>query len=192
MELAEAFLFACRKHAGAHKKGTTSPFIYHPLAVAALVLKYGGSEDQAKAALLHDTIADGDLSIAELRDRFGEPTARLVATFADPPVTPEVAADWQKLRQAYLVKLSQQTTEALLVVACEELHEITELLNDFRRHGAAVWQRYPVSAGIVYWYFRELLILFRYHLTGEKFEPIIADYAQAVRRFKDSLFEGRP
>src|SRR6185312_2038802 len=107
-------------HQGTLKKGTRYPFLYHPLAVASLVLKYGGNEAQARAALLHDTIAEPGVTRPMISDRFGAEVARLAYTFADPETPREIQRDWQKLRQAYLEKLAQADDDALLVVACEE------------------------------------------------------------------------
>jgi (p)ppGpp synthase/HD superfamily hydrolase len=42
-------------HAGQLRKGTDTPYIEHPLAVAGLVNEYRGDNDQFTAALLHDT-----------------------------------------------------------------------------------------------------------------------------------------
>lgn len=51
-----ALAYAARFHAGQRRKGTRIPYIAHPLAVASIVLEYGGNEDEAIAALLHDVI----------------------------------------------------------------------------------------------------------------------------------------
>ena len=50
--------YAREVHAGDTRKGTAIPYLSHLLAVAALVLEHGGSEDQAIAALLHDAAED--------------------------------------------------------------------------------------------------------------------------------------
>jgi (p)ppGpp synthase/HD superfamily hydrolase len=55
---AEAVAYAADAHAGQVRKGTSIPYISHPLAVSALVLEHGGDEDQAIAALLHDVLED--------------------------------------------------------------------------------------------------------------------------------------
>lgn len=190
MKLTEAFALATEIHEGAVKKGTTYPYLYHPLAVASLVLKHGGNEAQVQAALLHDTIADERLKPETIRQRFGVEVQRLAYAFEDPQVSPEVARDWQKLRQAYLDKLGTQSDDALLVVACEELHELGELLNDLRRAGAETWQRYPVPASAVYWYFRELLVLFHRRLTESRYQGVVTEFGSLVRKFKAGLFDG--
>ncbi len=55
---AEALTYAAAAHAGQTRKGTSIPYISHPLAVSALVIENGGSETQAIAALLHDVLED--------------------------------------------------------------------------------------------------------------------------------------
>ena len=57
--LATAFAHACEVHAGQARRGNGIPYISHVMAVSALVLEAGGTEDEAIAALLHDTLEDG-------------------------------------------------------------------------------------------------------------------------------------
>lgn len=45
-------------HANQKRKGSDEPYIGHLLSVASLVLQYGGREDEAIAALLHDAVED--------------------------------------------------------------------------------------------------------------------------------------
>src|SRR5262249_38696558 len=55
------------------------------LAVAATVLEYGGDEDLAIAALLHDSVEDqgGKARLDDVRTRFGEGVARIVEACSD-------------------------------------------------------------------------------------------------------------
>ncbi len=59
-----ALSLALEAHAGQIRKGTENalglplPYITHPVAVATLVQRYGGNEDQVIAALLHDVLED--------------------------------------------------------------------------------------------------------------------------------------
>lgn len=65
----EALLYAARVHALQRRKGTTIPYITHPLAVAAIVGEGGGDEDEIIAALLHDAVEDqgGAARLADIR-----------------------------------------------------------------------------------------------------------------------------
>ena len=56
--LGEANRLAGELHRGQVRKGTAIPYISHLYAVAALVLEWGGDEDAAIAALLHDAVED--------------------------------------------------------------------------------------------------------------------------------------
>src|SRR4030095_10333191 len=75
-----ALLYATHVHGGQVRKGTTIPYVAHLLAVAATVLEYGGDEDLAIAALLHDSVEDqgGSARLADIRHRVCEPAARSV------------------------------------------------------------------------------------------------------------------
>jgi hypothetical protein len=53
----DAIVFASGLHRTQRRKGTNLPYMSHLLAVTALVLEHGGTEDQAIAALLHDAVA---------------------------------------------------------------------------------------------------------------------------------------
>ena len=60
----------------------------HLMSVSALVLEHGGTEDQAIAGLLHDAVEDapagqGGAVLAEIRERFGDAVADMVAACSD-------------------------------------------------------------------------------------------------------------
>lgn len=191
MNLQSAFDFASQHHSGQNKKGTEIPFIYHPMAVASLVLKYGGSEAQAQAALLHDTIGDASVTQDGIAQKFGAEVARLTFAFADPeiPGGPQNPG-WRDLKKAYLGKLRTLDETALLVVACEELHDGTELLLDLKHKGAEIWKRYPVHGMEVFWYYKELLQIFLHGLKGPRYQPLVGDFGSFVRALKDVTLEG--
>jgi (p)ppGpp synthase/HD superfamily hydrolase len=54
--LPAALDYAALHRDGQLRKGTNIPYLAHLLGVCALVLDYGGDEDQAIAGLLHDVI----------------------------------------------------------------------------------------------------------------------------------------
>ncbi len=70
----DALTFAAELHDKQFRKGTATPYVAHLLSVAGIVLDYGGAEDEAIAALLHDSVEDqGGAETAEaIRARFGE------------------------------------------------------------------------------------------------------------------------
>jgi len=75
-----AFLLAADKHAGQTRKASTIPYIAHLMGVASLTLEFGGDEDMAIAALLHDAVEDcgGMPMLKEVQRRFGSRVAKIV------------------------------------------------------------------------------------------------------------------
>lgn len=84
--LLSAATFAAHKHRAQRRKDAdATPYINHPLAVAAVLAEEGGVRDPEllAAALLHDTLEDTETSCEELRGRFGERIADVVAEVTD-------------------------------------------------------------------------------------------------------------
>src|SRR5437870_13411448 len=75
-----ALLYATHVHGGQVRKGSSTPYVAHLLAVAATVLEYGGDEDLAIAALLYDSVEDqgGKARLADVANRVGPRVARIV------------------------------------------------------------------------------------------------------------------
>lgn len=83
--IAHAATFAAKAHAAVAqvRKYTGEPYIVHPKAVAALVAEAGGDEAMVAAAWLHDVVEDTEVSLATLRDLFGDDVANLVFWLTD-------------------------------------------------------------------------------------------------------------
>jgi hypothetical protein len=178
--LADALRLAIEAHADQKWRDGETPYITHPLAVSALVLRFGGDEEQAAAALVHDAL--------EVAPRLTPGIERLAQAFADPPGT---AGDWQSQKRAYLEKLRGLDERALLVVGAEELHEITDLLLELRQKPPRqVWARYPAHAMNMAWYFKEILSILHSRLKAERARGLVAELAAAVRQLGAQVFEG--
>src|SRR5215813_2862646 len=100
-----AILYATHVHGGQVRKGTTTPYVAHLLAVAATVLEYGGDEELAIAALLHDSVEDqgGKARLDDVRNRFGDGVARIVEACSDSLADTgkgERKAGWRERKEA--------------------------------------------------------------------------------------------
>jgi GTP pyrophosphokinase len=72
-----AYEFAVRAHAS-QKRLSGEPYIIHPLHVAKLLHEMGFDSQVIAAALLHDTVEDTGVELAEISQRFGPEIAALV------------------------------------------------------------------------------------------------------------------
>ena len=72
-----------RAHEGQVRKYTGDDYIVHPIAVAEMVERHGGSEDQVCAALLHDVVEDTQYTLADINANFGHEVTTLVQWLTD-------------------------------------------------------------------------------------------------------------
>lgn len=163
--LSEATAFALTLHAEQRRKGTDIPYIAHLLSVAALVLEHGGDEELAIAGLLHDAVEDcGAEHEAVIEARFGARVAAVVRDCTDADTFPK--PPWQARKQAYLDHLETASADALLVSACDKLHNARAIATDLRTHGPAVFTRFKAGQAGTLWYYRALADLFARRLPG--------------------------
>jgi len=152
-----AFLFAAEKHAGQARKGSTIPYVAHLMGVASLVLEFGGDEDLAIAALLHDVVEDcgGIPMLKEVRRRFGSRVAKIVDGCTDSNTNPK--PPWRERKETYLKHLKKADTGTRLVSAADKLNNVRSILSDHRDVGEAIWDRFNGGRDGTLWYYRALL-----------------------------------
>lgn len=147
----EALVLAAELHAGQRRKGGQVPFVSHLLAVSAIALEYGASEDEASAALLHDAIEDAPPTLGAdgvrrlIADRFGAAVLSIVegCTDTDQAVKPR----WRARKEAYIARLATAGPSVLLVSAADKLHNVRAIVRDYLGEGDAVFDRFTRDAG---------------------------------------------
>ena len=162
----EAFLHAHEMHRHQRRKKTERPYISHLMGVASIVLQYGGDEEQAIAALLHDVVEDcgGAPRLEEIREKFGERVARLVDGCTDTDQTPK--PPWRARKESYLQRVAGEEADVLLVSAADKLYNVREILMDLRENGPGVWERFSGRRDGSLWYYRELVKVFQKRACG--------------------------
>ena len=165
LKFVDALMLAVRVHDGQLRKGTEIPYVSHLLSVCALVLEDGGDEDEAIAALLHDTLEDHpqEVTKSDLERRFGARVADLVAACTDTP--PDYRggsrAPWQGRKDAYVKRLRKETYPLCRVALADKLHNTRAIVLDQRRLGDDVWGRFNATKEDELRYHRALVDAFR-------------------------------
>ncbi|MCW8088030.1 HD domain-containing protein [Sabulicella glaciei] len=179
--LSEASTLAFRLHAEQHRKSTTIPYIAHLMAVSALVLEHGGDQEQAVAALLHDAIEDcGPEHEGEIAARFGPRVAAIVRACTDADTFPK--PPWRARKEAYIAHLAKVEDDALLVSACDKLHNARAIVADLRALGPDMMERFTGGLEGTMWYYGALLEAFAARLgAGHR---LVADLAQEVQQMQ--------
>lgn len=156
MKFVEAVAYAADAHAGQVRKGTAIPYIEHPLGVASLVIKFGGSEDQAIAALLHDVVEDCDPVYGEkIQEVFGSRVASIVAQLTD-GVKDENGAkpDWRARKVKHLAALRDASPDVLLVMACDKIHNARSLRSELPLRGLNAYAKFRGGIDGTFWYLK--------------------------------------
>lgn len=186
---AAAFALAWAVHGTQWRKKTGIPYMAHVMSVAALALEHGADEDVAIAALLHDAVEDsedGEATREVIEDQFGERVARIVMTCSDAIAVPgKPKPDWHERKETYLHHLETDADDdALLVSACDKVHNARSILADLRTEGDAVWQRFTVTdPRAQLWYYTSVLDILRRRLPGaltDELGEIVAAIAARV------------
>ncbi len=175
-----AFAFAAEKHAGQVRKASTIPYIAHLMGVASLVLEFGGDENMAIAALLHDVVEDcgGEPMLTEVRRKFGIRVANIVEGCTDSYTVPK--PPWHDRKERYLRHLKHADGATRLVSAADKLNNVRSILADYRLIGDQIWERFNGGREATLWYYRALLEEF------QRMNPsrLIAEFALAVRELE--------
>jgi (p)ppGpp synthase/HD superfamily hydrolase len=157
----QALLYTCMIHSGQVRKASSIPYVAHLLSVAGLALEYGADEDEAIAALLHDAVEDagGKARAADIRQRFGERVAEIVAGCTDADTAPK--PPWQERKRTYIDGLEKAGASVRFVSCCDKLHNARSIVKDLRQHGERVWHKFQGGRDGSLWYYTTLCEAYR-------------------------------
>ena len=175
-EVFHAIELAACAHRGQVRKGSGVPYLIHPLNVAKLLIQEGCVEEVVVAGLLHDTVEDTDMELADIEAEFGPGVAALVAGASEP----DKAAPWEARKQHTIDSVPQAPLEVLWIICADKLDNICSLQEDLKRIGPALWTRFNRPKPAQGRYYRSLLEGLEKRLEGALVEQLRAEV--------DSLF----
>src|SRR5439155_6449654 len=145
---------AAKAHAGQVRKGTDIPYVAHPYAVGMMLARAGCSEEIVAAGILHDTVEDTDLTLAWIRDNFGERVALIVEGCTEPHHGRE---PWEARKAHTLEYLRTAPWEVRLVACADKLHNLRSIAAEREVAGEGVWERFKCGRAEQAWYYRGLV-----------------------------------
>lgn len=174
-----ALVFAAERHNDQLRKGTDIPYVSHLLGTCAVALEAGADEDEAIAALLHDTLEDGKATYDELVDLFGSRVAEIVRECSDTEAEPK--PPWRERKKAYIAGIAIHSASGNLVSNADKIHNATAILRDYREHGEALWARFKPDSDQL-WYYTQLVAAYRAvdSPLAEQLAIIVDDLVAAV------------
>lgn len=149
----EAILFATKAHEGQIRKGSSIPYIWHPLAVGRLLSDQGCTEDVVAAGVLHDLLEDTAASRDQIEERFGDRVARIVEGCSEP----DKSLPWEERKRHTLERLGGAPRDVRLVTAADKIDNLRSILVDQERLGDGVWCRFRRGPKKQEWYYRGIV-----------------------------------
>jgi GTP pyrophosphokinase len=191
----EAVEYAVAAHRSQRRKGSDIPYVAHVLAVSSLVLEMESSEDEAIAGLLHDVIEDvGADQDAVIEARFGHDVVAIVRANSDTDEIPK--PPWLARKEDYIAGIATKSPPALRVSIADKLHNARSILDDHRRYGNAIFDRFnslgegrfATRRDGVLWYYESLVKAFerRREGLGPGGAAKLADLAQTVAAMRSA------
>ena len=121
--LGAVLAWATARHASQRRTFDNAPFIVHPLEVASMLSARGYEDDVVAAGLLHDVVEQADASLADVRERFGERVADLVAAVTED----DGIADYDARKAALRERMAAAGPQAHAIYAADKIAKVREL-----------------------------------------------------------------
>src|SRR3954452_6256718 len=147
--LERALRWAAQCHQGQRRKGSDTPYIQHPMAVALILDRAGFPEDVVVAGLLHDVVEDTDATEDQVRTRFGPAVAELVRHATEIKLDAEGRKrPWLDRKRDHLEALASAPVEARAVALADKLHNLLSIELDLG-DGRPVWPAFNAERALV-------------------------------------------
>lgn len=179
-----ALIFASKAHRDQVRKGTDIPYIAHPIHVSLLLIRHGFNETLAIAGLLHDVVEDCDVSLQELKQRFGEKVAELVNAVTDPKGSTGEELPWEVRKAHKLAHLRTASPDVAALKAADAIHNARSILIDYHQVGDQVWKRFKRGPEQTLSYYDEIVALVKEKLADHS---IAQELEQTVTELRKSV-----
>jgi guanosine-3',5'-bis(diphosphate) 3'-pyrophosphohydrolase len=145
----DAYELLLGEHSGQRQKVNGRPYVEHPIRVATDVSEAGFEPEVVAAALLHDIVEDSEVTVDDLRDRFGDRVATLVEAMTDEgEVEP-----YERRKTLHRERVVTAGPEAAAIFAADKLNNVRALREAYAEQGEAVAGRFtqPLDTKLRVW-----------------------------------------
>ena len=147
----KAIEFATKAHEGQLRKGTSRPYIVHPIEVGDIVSTMTRDEEVISAAILHDTIEDCEgISQRILAQTFSERVASMVAQESE-----DKSRTWMERKRATIEHLRTASREVQMIGLADKLSNMRDIDRGYPIVGAELWNRFRMKdKNTIGWYYK--------------------------------------
>ena len=152
----EATLFAIEAHKGQTRKMSNTPYILHPLEVAAIAGTMTDELEVLAAAVLHDTVEDCNVDPYVIRDKFGSRVYALVmAETEDKMLDISLVDSWKTRKQDSLIVLENTKDRGVKILwLSDKLSNMRSFYRESEKSGGEfLTHLHQKDPKMQYWYF---------------------------------------
>ena len=187
-ELERTFDYVAFAHRNQVRKGTKIPYLIHLVRTWYYVQQMTEDLEEWKAALLHDTLEDTDVTEDELRREFGDSVAELVLGESEEKRADQPASETWELRKLETIRYMYDCIgrvdkiPSMHVAFGDKLANIFSMAFEYRVVGDRLWEKFNQKKKEMHgWYYGEM---------GYVFETIFGfDYPDLVKEYWE-YYEG--
>ena len=158
--LETAVNIANKAHSGQTRKGSEIAYIIHPMEAAAiassiLIQLDMYDENIVAAAVLHDTLEDTELTVADLKEYCSQKTVDLVLVQSE-----DKSKSWKERKQHTIETLKNSTRDidVLIVHLADKLSNMRSINRDVNIIGDELWDRFNQKMKSEQgWYYKSIL-----------------------------------
>ena len=153
----QALRYAAMGHEGQVRRNSGVPYFEHVVAVAWILDRAGFDEEVVIAGLLHDLVEDTQITLADIRQKFGLVVAELVAHCSEVKTDSEGRKrPWIDRKRDHLAALADAPVQARAIVLADKLHNLISIAIDLRE-GRPVWNEFHAEQDQVLWYYDAMI-----------------------------------
>ncbi len=144
----KAIITATSAHAGQLRKGTTEPYITHPLQVMSILNEMGADTNLLIAGLLHDAIEDTGMTDEDILRDFGTDVLELVTAH-----TEDKSKSWEERKQRAINEIPDLPLRAKMLVMADKVANLRSMARDHKNVGEELWGRFNRGKEKICWYY---------------------------------------
>ncbi len=175
--LNQAILFATERHAGQLRKGTTLPYILHPLETLQILTEMQADIDLQIAGVLHDVLEDTDTTQEELTALFGSDAAKLVSHHSE-----DKSRSWAERKTTAILAAKQADERVKMLILADKLSNLRAIARDYIAIGDGLWERFNAPKEKQAWYYNGILDALS---DLQQYTETAAAYRELTEHYKD-------
>lgn len=172
----KAIEFATKAHEGQFRKGSSRPYIVHPMEVADIVSSMTKDEEVISAAYLHDTIEDcAGITEEVLAEEFSPRVAWMVAQESE-----DKTKTWYERKNHTVCHIREADSDVQKIALADKLSNMRDIDRDYPVFGEELWNRFRMKdKKKIAWYYQGIRNALRDSFGGD---PVYEEYCRLIKK----------